>query len=83
MSKCLHPSIMPLVHHEQVPDGADGGTVYMLMPLFLTGSLWDLVEWRRAEQKPLSNTEIVSIVEQVCRKAACATCVQHAYADDV
>lgn len=66
MSRKLHPSLMPLVQHRAEADG-DGGTIYMLMPLCSSGSLWDYVEQRQAStgQPKLPPAEVLSVAAQV------------------
>lgn len=66
MSRKLHPSLMPLVDHKATADGAEGGTVYLLMPLFRHGSLWDHVEHCHKCGKLLHAGDILGIAQQVC-----------------
>ena len=65
MSRKLHPALMPLIDHKAVSDGGEGGTVYVLMPLFQSGSLWDYVEHRHKHNRVLPASEILSILSQV------------------
>ena len=67
MGRQLHPSLMPLIEYSSVasPSG-EGGTIYMLMPLFSGGSLWDLVHRRLEHGSPMSGAEMLSVLDQVC-----------------
>ena len=77
MSRKLHPSLMPLVDHKAVSDGAEGGTVYLLMPLFQSGSLWDFVEHCHMSGKLLHAGDILSIAQQVrfWHSTLCSACI--------
>lgn len=65
MKMQLHPGIMPLLDSgtEQTAPPQSRQILYMLMPLYTGGSLWDVVH---AQSQPLSNNQILSILEQVC-----------------
>jgi serine/threonine protein kinase len=66
MMRKLHPCIMPLIDYKGVQDPhGDGGHIYMLMPFYRSGSLWDLVHARLSHKRQLSATEILSILSQV------------------
>eukprot|EP00892_Ulva_mutabilis_P004257 jgi/Ulvmu1/2202/UM013_0048.1 len=64
MRKRLHPNIVSLLdtHVHRVNNPQRRHILYMLMPLYTEGSLWDVVQ-RRGQN--LSNAEILSIVAQV------------------
>lgn len=66
MARQLHPCIMELKEQKTVHQPHDqSSVVYMLMPLFRGGSLWDLVHTRHARGQQLGDQEIVSILGQV------------------
>jgi hypothetical protein len=64
MAKRLHPGLMPLLDTKKVklnpPQG--GYALFMLMPLYREGSLWDLVHTRG---RALSDEQILSVLSQV------------------
>lgn len=64
MKKCLHPGIMPLLDSgtERTAPPQSRQILYMLMPLYTGGSLWDVVH---EQSETLSNAQILSILEQV------------------
>lgn len=66
MGRRLHSSLMPLIEHKAIEEtSGEGGTIYMLMPLFQGGSLWDHVHKRLELKKPLSGAEMLAILDQV------------------
>jgi serine/threonine protein kinase len=65
MARKLHPSLMPLVAHKAISDGAEGGTVYLLMPLYQNGSLWDYVSHCHNRNKGVPAGDILAVTQQV------------------
>lgn len=79
MNKRIHPGIMPLLDSgtEQSAPPHCRQILYMLMPLYSGGSLWDVVH---AQSQPLSNAQILSILEQVRHGEGALRCCSSAHA---
>jgi serine/threonine protein kinase len=66
MLRKLHLGLMPLLEYKWVRDSqGEGGHIYMLMPFYRSGSLWDLVHARLSKTEPFSASEMLSILSQV------------------
>ena len=72
MARQLHPCIMQLKEQKTTQQPREqSSVVYMLMPLYRGGSLWDLVHARHARGQPLTDREIGSIMGQVLSLSMC------------
>lgn len=71
MRKRLHPNIVSLLDTQvqRINNPQQRHVLYMLMPLYTEGSLWDVVHRRG---RHLSNSEILSVISQVM-PAPCST----------